>query len=70
MYQLLTQGEWAPLFLGVELTLGGLIPLILLSIKRIRLHSLGQCTACAFILCGIFAMRIIIVLGGQTVKLH
>ena len=70
MYQLLTQGEWAPLFLGVELTLGGLIPLILLSIKRIRLRSLGQCTACAFILCGILAMRIIIVLGGQTVKLH
>ena len=41
MYQLLTRGEWAPLFLGVELTLGGLIPLILLSIKRIRLHPLG-----------------------------
>ena len=70
MYQLLTQGKWAPLFLGVELTLGGLIPLILLSIKRIRLHSLGQCTACAFILCGILAMRIIIVLGGQSVRLH
>ena len=70
MYQLLTQGDWAPLFLGVELTLGGLIPLILLSIKRVRLHSLGQCTACALILCGIMAMRIIIVVGGQTVRLH
>lgn len=70
MYQLLTRGEWAPLFLGVELTLGGLIPLILLSIKRIRLNSLWQCTACVFIPCGIFAMRIIIVLGGQSVKLH
>jgi tetrathionate reductase subunit C len=69
MFQLLTQGEWAPLFLGVELTLGGLIPLILLSIKRIRLQPLGQCAACAFILCGILAMRIIIVIGGQSVRL-
>jgi len=57
------------LFLGVELTLGGLIPLILLSIKKIRLQPLGQCTACAFILFGILAMRIIIVIGGQSVRL-
>jgi tetrathionate reductase subunit C len=69
MFQLLTQGEWAPLFLGVELTLGGLIPLILLSIKRIRIQPLGQCAACALILCGILAMRIIIVIGGQSVRL-
>jgi formate-dependent nitrite reductase membrane component NrfD len=70
MYQLLTQGEWSRLFLGVEITLGGLIPLILLSIKRIRLHPLGQYAACTLILCGILAMRVIIVLGGQSVKLH
>lgn len=70
MYQLLTQGEWSGLFLGVELTLGGLIPLILLSIKRIRLHPIGQYAACSLILCGILAMRVIIVLGGQSVKLH
>jgi tetrathionate reductase subunit C len=69
-YQLLTQGSWAPLFLGVELTLGGVIPLILLSIKRIRLHPVGQGVACFFILCGILAMRIIIVVGGQSVMLH
>ncbi len=70
MYKLLTQGKWAPLFLGVELTLGGLIPLILLSVKRIRIHAIGQYAACALILCGIFAMRIIIVVGGQSVSLH
>ncbi len=69
-YQLLTRGSWAPLFLGVELTLGGAIPLILLSIKRIRLHPIGQCIACFLILCGILAMRIIIVVGGQSVMLH
>lgn len=69
-YLLLTRGSWAPLFLGVELTLGGVIPLILLSIKRVRLHPIGQCTACLFILCGIMAMRIIIVVGGQSVMLH
>jgi len=69
-YLLLTRGSWAPVFLGVVLTMGGLIPLILLSIKRIRLHPIGQCTACLFILCGILAMRIIIVVGGQSVMLH
>lgn len=69
MFHLLTEGDFAPLFLGVELILGGLIPLILLSIKRIRLQPLGQCAACALILCGILAMRIVIVIGGQTVRL-
>ena len=69
-YLLLTRGSWAPMFLGVELTLGGVIPLILLSIKRIRLHPVGQGIACLFILCGILAMRIIIVVGGQSVMLH
>ncbi len=70
MYYLLTQGKWAPLFLGVELILGGLVPLLLLSVKRIRVQSLGQCAACALILCGIFVMRVIIVVGGQSVRLH
>ena len=69
-YLLLTRGSWAPLFLGVELTLGGVIPLILLSFQRIRLHPIGQCIACLFILCGILAMRVIIVVGGQSVMLH
>jgi len=69
MFHLLTEGAFAPLFLGVELILGGLIPLSLLSIKRIRLQPLGQCAACALILCGILAMRIVIVIGGQTVRL-
>jgi hypothetical protein len=54
----------------VELTLGGIIPLILLSFKRIRLHPIGQFIACLFILCGILAMRVIIVVGGQSVMLH
>ena len=69
-YLLLTRGSWAPLFLGVELTLGGIIPLILLSFKRIRLNPIGQFIACLFILCGIMAMRVIIVVGGQSVMLH
>ena len=69
-YLLITRGGFAPLFLGVELTMGGVIPLILLSIKRIRLHPIGQSIACLFILCGILAMRIIIVVGGQSVMLH
>ena len=69
-YLLLTRGSWAPLFLGVELTMGGIIPLILLSIKRIRLNPIGQCITCLLILCGILAMRMIIVVGGQSVMLH
>ena len=69
-YLLLTRGSWAPLFLGVELTLGGVIPLLLLSFKRTRLHPIGQFIACLFILGGILVMRIIIVVGGQSVMLH
>ncbi len=69
MFNLLTSGEWSPLFLGVELTLGGVIPLILLTWKRIRFQVWAQCTACALILCGILAMRIIIVVGGQSIRL-
>ncbi len=68
-YFSLTRGKWSPLFLGMELTMGGLIPLILLSFRWVRVHAIGQCTACACILCGIMAMRIIIVLGGQGAKL-
>lgn len=69
-YLLLTRGSWAPLFLGVEITLGGIIPLILLSFKRIRLHPIGQLIVCLLILLGILAMRIIIVVGGQSVMLR
>ncbi|HSR12295.1 MAG TPA: NrfD/PsrC family molybdoenzyme membrane anchor subunit [Thermodesulfobacteriota bacterium] len=68
IYHSLTEGKWAPLFLGLELTLGGIIPLILLSIKKVRFRPLGQVVACSCILCGIMAMRIIIVLGGQGPK--
>jgi tetrathionate reductase subunit C len=70
MFKLLTTGEWSRLFLGVELFLGGMIPLLLLSIKRIRLTPIGQYAACSLILVGILAMRVIIVLGGQSVKLY
>ncbi len=38
-YLLLTRGSWAPLFLGVELTLGGVIPLILLSYQANQTSS-------------------------------
>jgi tetrathionate reductase subunit C len=69
-FLMLTRGDWAPLFLGVELTLGGVIPLILLSIKRIKLHPIGQGIACLLILTGIMVMRIIIVVGGQSVMLR
>jgi tetrathionate reductase subunit C len=69
MYNLLTEGSWAPLFLGVELTLGGIIPLILLSIKKIRTNPVGQFAACSLILFGILAMRMIIVVGGQSLRL-
>ncbi len=69
MYSLLTEGSWAPLFLGVELTLGGIIPLILLSIRKIRTSPVGQFATCGLILFGILAMRIIIVVGGQSLRL-
>lgn len=67
---LLIVGPWALWFLGVEIFLGEIIPLAMLSFRKIRLAAWGQNIASILILIGIFVMRIIIVVGGQNVPLH
>jgi len=70
MFTLLTAGKFSFWFLGVEILMGELIPLIMLSVPRIKTNLTGQNIAAAFVLIGIFVMRIIIVIGGQSVPLH
>jgi len=68
--KLLTVGQFGFLFLVVEILIGELIPLGLLSSRRIRESFWGINIIAILIMAGIFAMRVVIVLGGQHVPLH
>jgi len=70
MLQLLTTGEYAFWFLGIELLLGAILPLGLLSMPKIRMIPAVQYASAALVIIGIFVMRIIIVIGGQSVPIH
>lgn len=69
MLQLLTSGEYAFWFLGIELFLGAILPLILLAHPRTRLIPAVQYASAALVIIGIFVMRFIIVIGGQSVPI-
>jgi len=69
MLQLLTTGEFAIWFIGVELFLGAILPLILLSVPQTRMIPAVQYASAALVIIGIFVMRVIIVIGGQSVQL-
>jgi tetrathionate reductase subunit C len=68
--KLLTVGEFSFLFLVVEILIGELIPLGLLSFRRIRESFWGINTIAILIMAGIFAMRVVLVIGGQHIRLH
>jgi len=70
MYKLITLGKFGVWFLGIELFIGEIVPLALLSFPQIRRSMSGQNIACILILIGIFVMRMIVVIGGQSVPLH
>lgn len=67
---LILVGKFAPLFLGVEVFLGGIIPGLLVFLpmtsKRVRYCFLASCLT----LVGILAMRIVVVIAGQSIPLH
>lgn len=67
---LLLAGRFAPLFLGVEIFLGGLVPAFLVffpaTSRRIRYVFIASCLT----LVGILAMRIVVVIAGQSIPLH
>jgi tetrathionate reductase subunit C len=68
MLQLLTSGEFAIWFLGIELFLGAVIPLGLLAHPATRMIPAVQYASAALVIIGIFVMRVIIVIGGQSVQ--
>jgi tetrathionate reductase subunit C len=70
MLQLLTTGQFAIWFLGIELLLGAIVPLALLSVPKIRMIPAVQYASAALVIIGIFVMRIIIVIGGQSVPMQ
>ena len=69
MLQLLTTGQYAIWFLGIELFLGAIIPLALLAHPQTRMIPAVQYASAALVIIGIFVMRVIIVIGGQSVPI-
>jgi tetrathionate reductase subunit C len=62
----LLAGEFAPLFLGVEIFLGSLVPLFILSLSKTRGILQWQALASALVLIGIMTMRYIVMMAGQS----
>jgi molybdopterin-containing oxidoreductase family membrane subunit len=69
MLQLLTTGQFAVWFLGIELFLGAALPLGLLAHPKTRAIPFVQYASAALVIIGIFVMRFIIVIGGQSVPM-
>lgn len=67
---LILQGKFAFSFVGIELILGAFIPLILISYFKRTQKIAGVCLASVLVMIGIFAMRYVMVLGGQYLPLH
>lgn len=62
----LLAGRFAPLFLGIEIFLGSLIPLFILSYWRTKAIQTWQIVASVLVLIGIMTMRLIVIIGGQS----
>jgi len=66
---LLLSGAMAPWFLGVEIGLGGLVPLAIVFNRRIANRLGWQALASVLVLIGVLAMRFVLVIGGQMIPL-
>jgi tetrathionate reductase subunit C len=66
---MLLNGPFSFLFLGVELILGAIIPLLLLLSPFTKHWIPGLALASVLVMIGIFAMRCIMVIGGLTLPL-
>ena len=62
----LLAGSFSFLFLGVQIVLGAVIPLLIL--LRSKVSSAAVAVACALVLVGIFTMRYVVVIGGQVIN--
>lgn len=68
--QLMLYGEFASDFIGVELVLGGLVPLLLLFVPRFARELRWVSLASVLTLIGVFSMRYVVVIAGQSLPLH
>lgn len=66
---LILRGSFAPYFVGLELFMGSLIPLALLTLPWTRRRIPAVALASVLVMIGILAMRYVMVVGGQTVPL-
>ncbi len=66
---MLLGGSFRPYFLGVEVFLGALVPMIILNMPFTRKRMPAIAVACVLVMFGIMAMRYVMVIGGQTVPL-
>ena len=61
--------DFSPLFLGVEVFLGSLVPLAILALPQLNKRPGWLSLAAACVMLGILAMRYIMVIGGQHLPL-
>jgi tetrathionate reductase subunit C len=66
---MLLKGEFSQLFLGVEVLLGGVIPLAILLLPFTKRWVPGLAIASILVMIGILAMRYIMVVGGLSIPL-
>ena len=62
----LFSGKIGCLFLGFEIVIGAIVPVVIL--LKVKANALMQIIASLLILVGIFAMRYVIVVGGQLIN--
>ncbi len=61
--------DFSPIFLGVELFLGSLVPLAILGLPQLNRRIGWLSLAAALVMIGILAMRYIMVIGGESLPL-
>ncbi|MBI2890304.1 MAG: polysulfide reductase NrfD [Nitrospirae bacterium] len=67
---LLLKGQFKLLFVGIEIVLGSVIPLFLIFMRPFKGSLAAANVASAFVLVGIYAMRLTVVYAGQSIPLH
>ena len=65
-YHLLLHGSFAVSYLGVQLSAGVILPLLLWLVPAVRRSRWGGAAICLVVLVGVYAMRWNVVLGGQA----
>lgn len=66
---MLLTGSFRPYFLGVEIILGSIIPLILLLLPFTKRNPVTLSFAAVLAMIGVFAMRYVMVVGGMSIHL-